>query len=310
MAAIQIDNNGSYTVTSMFNNGDESKSWNFIVSTWPQLDGERDKFEWRALSQEELESAKIIDVINETPGDPNEFSAQTPQIMTEYITQGGFIKTVDSWNSMTPELKTSYITLMQLHDATSRVSNGDLLTAILKTSPPEYPYREKLNRKLKQLGKDGVEYLVSNYMNRDYKMDPPARTSLDNKQIILIDGRTDAKSGMFGIYHLGKGDWVQQDGISYKPPFYEESMTTYVDDAGKYYLLEKYVKTTDTGNVIFYCIDPAEQENEFGNCHFISEKKWKELSTKLHPKDEDDDTDMERFTDFDRETGSDIKEIY
>ena len=86
----------------MFNDGDETKSWDFIVSTWPQLDGEREKFEWRALSQEELESAKVTDVINETPGDPNEFSAQTPQRMTEYIAVGGKIKAVDSWNAMTP----------------------------------------------------------------------------------------------------------------------------------------------------------------------------------------------------------------
>jgi hypothetical protein len=312
MAAIQIDNNGSYTVTSSFNNGDESKNWNFIVSTWPQLDGERDKFEWRPLSQEELESAKIIDIINENPGDPNEFSAQTPQIMTEYITQGGFIKTVDSWNSMTPELKTTYITLMQLHDATSRISNEKLLKAILKTSPPEYPYREKLNRKLKHLGKNGIEYLITNYMDKDYHMDPPVTTSFDNKKIILINSKIRNEEKIHGLYDLGKGDWVIHDGITYEPPYYYDDVIPYQDDLDKDYMVLIYVKNIDgsIGDDTLYCVIPVNDENILNKGHFIGARKWKELSTKMHPKNDDDDSDMERFSDFNPETDTDIKEIY
>jgi hypothetical protein len=277
MAAIQINNYGSYTVSSMFNDGDETKSWDFIVSTWPQLDGEREKFEWRALSQDELESAKVTDMINETPGDPNEFSAQTPQRMTEYISIGGKIKEVDSWNAMTPELKTTYITMMQLHDATSRISNSKLLTAILKTSPPDFPYREKLDRKLKQIGKPGIEYLVNDFMQKDYILVRKGQKD-DNYRIYQSKS-----SHLFGIYHISSFEWVM-DGttkIEYNDRFSEEKMMRTEDEQGKRYAVKSY--SADNGDAFYVIIDnPTLSDGGEALGYLISKQMWEEdLSHRL-----------------------------
>ena len=277
MAAIQINNYGSYTVSSMFNDGDETKSWDFIVSTWPQLDGEREKFEWRALSQDELESAKVTDMINETPGDPNEFSAQTPQRMTEYISIGGKIKEVDSWNAMTPELKTTYITMMQLHDATSRISNSKLLTAILKTSPPDFPYREKLDRKLKQIGKPGIEYLVNDFMQKDYILVRKGQKD-DNYRIYQSKS-----SHLFGIYHISSFEWVM-DGttkIEYNDRFSEEKMMRTEDEQGKRYAVKSY--SADNGDAFYVIIDnPTLSDGGEALGYLVSKQMWEEdLSHRL-----------------------------
>jgi hypothetical protein len=277
MAAIQINNYGSYTVSSMFNDGDETKSWDFIVSTWPQLDGERDKFQWRALSQDELESAKVTDMINETPGDPNEFSAQTPQRMTEYISIGGKIKEVDSWNAMTPELKTTYITMMQLHDATSRISNSKLLTAILKTSPPDYPYREKLDRKLKQLGNSGIEYLVNDFMQKDYVLVRKGQKD-DNYRIYQSKS-----SHLFGIYHISSFEWVMDGAtkIEYNDRFSEEKMMRTEDEQGKRYAVKSY--SADNGDAFYVIIDnPTLSDGGEALGYLVSKQMWEEdLSHKL-----------------------------
>jgi hypothetical protein len=277
MAAIQINNYGSYTVSSMFNDGDDTRSWDFIVSTWPQLDGERDKFEWRALSQDELESAKVTDMINETPGDPNEFSAQTPQRMTEYISIGGKIKEVDSWNAMTPELKTTYITMMQLHDATSRISNSKLLTAILKTSPPDFPYREKLDRKLKQIGKSGIEYLVNDFMQKDYVLVRKGQKD-DNYRIYQSKS-----SHLFGIYHINSFEWVL-DGttkIEYNDRFSEEKMMRTEDEQGKRYAVKSY--SADNGDAFYVIIDnPTLSDGGEALGYLVSKQMWEEdLSHRL-----------------------------
>jgi len=277
MAAIQINNYGTYTVSSMFNDGDDTRSWDWIINTWPQLDGERDKFEWRALSQEELESAKVTDVINETPGDPNEFSAQTPQRMTEYISMGGKIKEVDSWVAMTPELKNTYITMMQLHDATSRISNSKLLTAILKTSPPEYPYREKLDRKLKQLGKPGIEYIVNDFMQKDYILVRKGQKD-DNYRIYQSKS-----SHLFGIYHISSFEWVTDGStkIEYNDRFSEEKMMRTEDEQGKRYAVKSY--SADNGDAFYVIIDnPTLSDGGEALGYLVSKQMWEnDLSNKL-----------------------------
>jgi hypothetical protein len=277
MTAIQINNYGTYTVSSMFNDGDETKSWDYIVSIWPQLDGEREKFEWRALSQDELESAKITDMINETPGDPNEFSAQTPQRMSEYISQGGTIKEVDSWNAMTSELKTTYITMMDNHDATSRISNTKLLTVIIRTSPPDFPYREKLDRKLKQIGKSGIEYIVNDFMQKDYILVRKGQKD-DNYRIYQSKS-----SHLFGIYHISSFEWVM-DGttkIEYNDRFSEEKMMRTEDEQGKRYAVKSY--SADNGDAFYVIIDnPTLSDGGEALGYLVSKQMWEEdLSHRL-----------------------------
>ncbi len=277
MAAIQINNFGTYTVTSMFNDGDDTKSWDYIVSVWPQLDGERDKFEWRPLSSDELESAKVIDIINETPGDPNEFSAQTPERMTEYIAMGGKIKMVDSWIAMTPDLKNTYISMMQLHDATSRISNTKLLSAILKTSPPEYPYREKLDRKLKQIGKPGIEYLVNDFMQKDYVL---VRKGQKDNNYRIYQSKS---SHLFGIYHISSFEWVMDGAtkIEYNDRFSEEKMMRTEDEQGKRYAVKSY--SADNGDAFYVIIDnPTLSDGGEALGYLVSKQMWEnDLSHKL-----------------------------
>jgi hypothetical protein len=277
MCALQINNYGSYTVSSMFNDGDQSKSWDYIISVYPQLDGEKDKIEWRAMSDAELESAKITDTINETPGDPNEFSAQTPQRMTEYISQGGVIKEVDSWNAMPSELKTAYITMMQLHDATSRISNTKLLTAIIRTSPPDFPYMEKLDRKLKQLGKNGIEYIVNDFMQKDYVL---VRKGQRDSNYRIYQSKI---NHLFGIYHISSFGWVMDGNTQteYNDRFSEDKMIRTEDEQGKRYAVKSY--SADNGDAFYVIIDnPTLSDGGEAQGFLVSKTMWdNDLSKQL-----------------------------
>ena len=139
-----------------------------------------------------------------------------------------------------------------------------------------------------------------------------ARTSIDNPKIRLYKSKKNKKK--FGLYHLGKIDWVIHDGIKFEPDYTESSTILYIDDKEKSYLVETYVvgENGPVDNRSLYCVYPIDEDNELAGGHFIGARQWSELEgTKMHPKDEEnDDDDSRRFTDLNPETDVDIKEIY
>lgn len=315
------DNRGNrytgFKVTSLLNDGDNTKTWEQVVQLYPQLSEHIEKFETFVKYDEgELLNKDTISRITETPG-RNEFAAARREIKKAYIERGGTIKTERSWLSMDLDLRELYILTTTPRDVIDKFQSYELMKTI-KMIGSEF---NLLNKHIKSLGSRldengrivnqnmsdlGVGIIYQHLMKEEFIV---ARSSIDNPLIQLLNSKVNKKS--FGLYHFGKNDWVIHDGITFEPPYNENNTLLYVDDQGKDYLVESYVKNNgDIDNTTLYCVYPVNDENELGKGHFIGAKKWDELSSKMHPKNEDEDNDTRRITDFNPETDVDIREIY
>jgi hypothetical protein len=306
-----------FKLTSLLNDGDNLKTWEQVVEIYPQLAEHREEFETFVKYDEgELLNRDTISRITETPG-RNEFAAARREIKKAYIERGGTIKTERSWLSMDTKLREIYITTTTSRDVIDKFQSYELMTTI-KMIGSEF---NLLNKHIKSLGSRldengrivnqnmsdlGVGVIYQHLMREEFIV---ARSSIDNPVIQLLNSKVNKKS--FGLYHFGKNNWVIHDGITFEPPYNENNTLLYVDDQGKDYLVESYVKNNgDIDNTTLYCVYPVNDENELGKGHFIGAKKWDELSSKMHPKNEDEDNDTQRITDFNPETDVDIRETH
>lgn len=296
MSALQIDDSGSYRITSMFNDGDNTYSWQEVVAIYPKLANHRNLIGYREMSDEELESATITDTINEMLGSPNEFARQTDEVKEQYIDNGGTINTVKSWKSMSNELKTKYVDMMTVADAFTRVSSSELLNTIIATPG----YLNKLDRKLKILGKSGIGYLVDDFMKNDYEL---VRTNVTNNKIRIYQNK---RTKEYGIYDITKFNWVTVNGALLNDSFSEGKMIAAKDDEGTYYSIIPY---HSSHNVTFYVVtdNPTLHGGGEAEGYFVSERTWEEkLSQKLLPIE---GKKVKQMTDFEPESDTDIKEI-
>ena len=308
-----------FKMTSMLNDGDNPKTWDEVVRIYPQLAEHRDKFEYVAYDEAELFDRNMANRLTEAPG-RNEFAAARRELKKAYLDGGGVISTEKSWMSMDTNLRNLYILTVTARDAVDKFSSYELMSAIKKVGN-EF---RLLDNTLKSMGSRqdqngrianqsmadlGVAFIYQHLMENEFIT---ARTSIDNPKIRLYKSKKNKKK--FGLYHLGRTDWVIHDGIKFEPDYTESSTILYIDDQDKSYLVETYVvgENGPIDNRSLYCVYPIDEENELAGGHFIGARQWAEIEgTKMHPKDEEnDDDDSRRFTDLNPETDVDIKEMY
>lgn len=296
MSALQIQNNGTYRLTSMFNDGDNIMSWEDIVGIYPKIAEHRDAIQPRKMDEDEITTLSIIDRINENPTSPNEFARQTPQIKEQYIDALGTLKEPKSWNSMGKELRVKYVDLMQVNDAFQRFSNFEFLRTVLSTEG----FSARLERKLKILGiQEGVSYLVNNVMKSFVK----GRVSLDNPNIRLLYNKDRQK---FGLHNSSTLDWVNFNGVEYEAFYSIIDTQMWLDEEGNQYIVETYSKSNAVDNTTFYCVYPVEFEKEYPDGHFLSQNAFLELSKNLTPAEDEESPSM--ISSLDKEK-VDIKEF-
>ena len=308
-----------FKMTSMLNDGDNPKTWEEVIRIYPQLAEHRDKFEYVAYDEAELFDRNMANRLTENPG-RNEFAAARRELKKAYLDGGGVISTERSWKSMDTNLRNLYILTVTARDAVDKFSSYELMSAIKKvgnefrlldSTLKSVGSRQDQNGRIsnQSLADLGVAYIYQHLMENEFIT---ARTSIDNPKIRLYKSKKNKKK--FGLYHLGKTDWVIHDGVKFEPDYTETSTILYIDDQDKTYLVETYV-LGENGPIderSLYCVYPIEDENELAGGHFIGSRQWATLEgTKMHPKDdENDDDDSRRFTDLNPETDVDIKETY
>lgn len=306
MSALQIDNNGTYVLSSMFNDGDNIMSWNEISKIYPKITEHRDVIKYRSMDKDELETIAIVDIINETPGNVHEFARQPRNRKDEYVTYGGTIKEMKSWLSMDNELKTKYIDLMDIPNAYNRISNLMLLHEMMNTPG----IRAKIEHKLKQLGEDsGVGYFVSNFMKKEFEI---GSRSIDNSNIVLYHSIVTKNFGLFNILTL---DWVKHDGIYYEPKYKSIGGEVWYGDGdidgdgnGDEIAVEIFSQTQSPDNSSFRNVVPnSESSSKKVLGFFLSAKKWNELieKEKLQPTKK---KGVAYIPKFQSDTDTDIKE--
>ena len=308
-----------FKMTSMLNDGDNPKTWEEVTRIYPQLAEHRDLFEYVRYDEAELFDRTVANRLTEGSG-RHEFAAARRELKKAYLEGGGVVSTENSWRSMDTNLRNMYILATTARDAIDKFSSYELMSTIKKVGN-EFRLLDNTLKSLgsrldqqgrvsnQSLGDLGVAFIYQHLMENEFIT---ARTSIDNPKIRLYKSKKNKKK--FGLYHLGKIDWVIHDGIKFEPDYTESSTILYIDDQEKSYLVETYVvgENGPVDNRSLYCVYPIDEDNELAGGHFIGARQWSELEgTKMHPKDEEnDDDDSRRFTDLNPETDVDIKEIY
>lgn len=289
MSALQIDNVGNFKLTSLLNDGDFNKTWDEIVEIYPKLGQYRDLIKFRKMSQDEIETKSIIDVINENENSPNYFARQSSRRKEEYIDALGTLKKPESWESMPSTLKDKYIDVMTSADAYQRFSNFEFLKSVLNT-PGIF---KKLEDKLRRLGLGkGIGYIVDNIMKTEYKR---YRTSANNvNRVIYTDKGSESK---YGIFNNLKGYWDEYDGVQYTPEYRQGITDFIIDKNNNQYLLEEYQH-----NNKFYVLTPYDELDKELTGYFLSEKEWNNIKHKFIPIDEIDADKLENLEEFNPQT--------
>lgn len=305
LSALQARDNGAYILTSLYNDGDETMTWEEIVRIYPKIADHKDEITPRQMSDSELETKTIVDVINENEGSPQEFARQVRNRKLEYLSNGGYISKIKSWQSMDAELRTLYVDLTTVDNAFQRYGNLELFKEMLDTPG----FRSKIERRLKIIGKPGISYIIDELLKRQYDR---LRTGIKNRNIGLFQNKTTRK---IGLYNYATSDWLTQGSVMYSDNYTKGEEELYFDDQMEGYMVEPYFITNVNDSTSFFSVSPASElnddtENEFPT-HFISGEKWKELSQRLTPEDEveKDETGVGKFKDLEPETDFDIKEF-
>lgn len=308
-----------FKMTSMLNDGDIPKSWEEVVRIYPQLAEHRDMFEYVAYDEAELFDRNMANRLTEAPG-RHEFARQRRELKKAYLDGGGVISTEKSWMSMDTNLRNLYILTVTARDAVDKFSSYELMSAIKKVGNEfrlldntlkSVGSRQDQNGRIsnQSLADLGVAYIYQHLMEHEFIT---ARASIDNPKIRLYKSKKTKKT--FGLYNLGKIDWVIHEGIKFEPHYTEMDTILYLDDNDKKYLVEIYVvgENGPVDNRSLYCVYPIEDDNELVGGHFIGARQWAEIEgTKMRPKDEEnDDDDSRRFSNLNPETDVDIKEMY
>jgi hypothetical protein len=228
------------------------------------------------------------------------------------------------------KLKNLYILGSTVADIEDKFQSEELIKAIKKSG--EYinlldnhikssgarlnDNNQKTNQSMADLG---VGIIYKKIISEHYKV---AKTSLDNKKIQLLESKKNKINGkpLCGLYHFGHDNWMIFDGIKYDAEYVNDGLRAFIDDEGQSYLVYTYMHkdSNQADNKTLYAIfvsKPEDVEDPENNSeellvHFIGAKQFEILKQRIHEKEDGDDEDYDRFSNFDPETDVDIKEIY
>jgi hypothetical protein len=320
-----------FKITSLFNDGDDPFTWNQIVAIYPQLDGREAEFaRYEEFEESELLGNNQLTRINETEGSEGDFAAQKRSTKKAYIESGGTLKSERSWMFLDDKLKNLYIVGSTAADIEDKFQSEQLIKAIKKSGE----YINLLDNHIKSSGARlndnnrmtnqsmadlGVGIIYKKIISEHYAV---AKTSLDNKKIQLLESKKNKINGkpLCGLYHFGYDAWMIFDGVKYEAEYVNDGLRAFIDDEGQSYLVYTYLHkdSNQVDDKTLYAIfvskpeDVEDPENDPNVLlvHFISAKQFDILKQRIHEKEDGDDEDYDRFSNFDPETDVDIKEIY
>jgi hypothetical protein len=261
MVAIAIKRNGGIILSPMLNAGELSKQWDSVVQMYPELAKHRNIFQSEEFEESELKRRlddKNTIKVSENEGSPKEFARLSPDEQITWIQQDNDITKVKSWRAMAPPVRLAYIGTIDASNYTHKISNWDLLKAILSTEG----FANKINRRVP----NGVTKLVDFYINIDFNV---AFSGKKTETIIVL---SEKRSKRIGIFDKLKGNWVESGGITYSDKFINQDRNgdIVVTNDGDYILV--YHFASDDGNSFYIVNDEPQSTPHIG--YILSEKSY------------------------------------
>lgn len=299
IASIAVSKNNLFFVTSMLNDGDRQMDWDDITTIFPELEEQEDKLVSRKEDTKELELKSIVDIINEIPGNQNEFARQDNQTQLDYIDAGGTLKEPNSWEMASKEVRAIYINTTVFANVNSKFSNLKFIQAVIKTS------KNHLERKLIGLGiKDGVNYLIEYYLNRIYQTKVTSKTNKNHKLMI------NRQSKNVGLFDFDKFTWVTFNGVTFDDSYSLSGGKGefYMSNKNITYILEKYTKGGGDATNLYLLYEFSGPSKSSTQAYFFTNTQWDKLLSdkKVTPKSAK--SPIAKFKNFEPETDTDIKE--
>jgi hypothetical protein len=280
---------GKYQLASMYN-GEYNISPEDLYKIYPKLRGKLDllKYNTYDMNAETNDGTplNIVDRMNETEGSDLAFWLQGPDEKSQYINAGRYLKNPKSWETMSDDLRTLYITNINRESALARVSTDEFMRAIVKSGNV---WKGRLDYKLKQLNFAGIGYLAENFMKREFA---PDFIGKKNSYIKIYKSKTTNK---YGIYDLNNVSWIEKDGISYEPEFIKHVLMAPEGDlidneTDKFYTVCEFISPSNK----FYTLSDIDDEDFV--VYILSEKKYQELRQKIDDQqggiDDENDIDI------------------
>jgi hypothetical protein len=302
MAALQVERNGNFRITNMYNNPGESHiTWDDLVDKYPNIANHKEALKWREYDEDEIETKSFVDLVTEIPGSRYEFKGLNPTEKKMYIDAGGMLKTKSSWESMSPQLRDDYIRMIDNGTLQIRISTAEFLYEIIKTNKKYLVHILNNLNPPKQLSD-----LILHYISADFK---EIRSNIKNPNIKLMMSIRGGKK--VGIFDLDKNDWFTLDGVKYGPEYKSLYLIDFIDSSNNTYTVDVFSKSTTPDQTSFYSLWKVNEFNDKSSfpSYFISKKKWDQLiqDGKLTPDDSEEEFE---YDDSDIGVDVDIKEMF
>jgi hypothetical protein len=274
IGVILAGRNSRYQVASMYN-GEYNISAEDLYKIYPKLRGHLDKLTYNqfdlAAETNDGTPLSIVDRMNENEGSEFAFWLQGPDEKSQFIDNGRYLKNPKSWETMSDDLRTRYITNTTRENALSRVSTDEFMRAIVKSGNV---WKSRLDYKLRQLNFDGIGYLAENFMKREFA---PDLIGKKNSNIKIYKSKATNK---YGIYDLNNVSWVKKDGLNYEPEYTKIVLRApegdlLDNDSDKIYTVIEFTSPSNK----FYTLSDVD-DDDF-NVFILSEKKYRELRQKI-----------------------------
>lgn len=214
MASLQVTDYGGYQIESILNDGEIPLPWKKLVAKFPKLEPYRKLLQYHKFSEDELSEPtpgepEII-IYNENPDSERYIGRQLPEIQIEYFKAGNDVTRVETWRTMTFEVRKAYIDTITRTNLIQKISNVELLKAITSSKGG---INELLEDKLKSIGYDGVSHLMHHYIGLSYDVDYIGKKK---SYFVVYKNKINQK---YGLFNSKKGVWVKSKVTLYDDRF-------------------------------------------------------------------------------------------
>jgi hypothetical protein len=269
LGALQVFPPGRHTTgyefTDIRNDGEDRVSWDWVIGKYPQLADYKDELTVLPFNDEELEVKSVVSLINERPGDRNNFAGMPRKYKLQYINDRLKISTPESWMAMDKPLRELYIRLSTRTDFRNRFANFELLRALKNTNSIN-----KLNAEMIHKGiQDGIKSLTKTLM-QDLRV-KPERVGIVNSNIELLV----TMDKTYGLYDNNEIGWLVRNGDEYSPSYRksEEKIITNPTTKERFYVDRFQSADGD----YFIAITPIDDIDSY----FLSKTAWERIKNEF-----------------------------
>lgn len=275
IAALQRDTSthDGYRLTDYRNNGDNTKSWNEIISLFPQLENYKELITPKHYNPDDelqKEGDNILNRITEEPG-LYEFKRQPKNIKRNFIVAGKFIQKPESWASMDTEIRKIYINTTTAGNYRSKFASYELFMEVRKSNLDT----NTLDHRLKTQGLDGIITLYEYLRLSQFRV---SKTNIENPNIKIYRNRVTNK---LGIFDAGRVDWYSRGGITYDDKYDESKPKLYknAENPTEKFFVITYTRLGIGDDKNFYCVIPIARSKTSG--YLLSAEAFGKLKERI-----------------------------